>query len=68
MQLRSGKNDVLKQEYLNYLYWRGEVHQFRSGNEVFNGVITYVEENGRLTLLRDNKEASFDLKEITFVK
>ncbi len=68
LQLRSGNKDLLKQEYLNHLYWRGEVHQFRTHHEVFTGVITYVEENGRLTMLRDGKEVSFDLKEISFVK
>ncbi len=68
LQLRSSKNDLLKQEYLNHLYWRGEVHQFSTHHEVFTGVITYVEENGRLTLLCDDKEVSFDLKEISFVK
>ena len=70
LQLRSGKLDSIKQHYLNQLYWRGEVHQFlRSADgEIFSGVITYVEENGRLTILQDNKEVSFDLKEITFVK
>ena len=67
-QLRSGKTDFLKQEYLNHLYWRGEVHHFRTIHEAFTGVITYVEEDGRLTILRDDKEVSFDLKEITFVK
>lgn len=68
LQLRSGKTDLMKQEYLNHLYWRGEVHRFRSNDEEFNGVITYVEENGKLTMLRDGKEISFDMKEIGFVK
>jgi len=68
LKLRSGKNDVIKQDYLNHLYWRGQMRQFRSGEEFFKGVIIYVEENGRLTVLRDNKEVSFDLKEISFVK
>jgi BirA family biotin operon repressor/biotin-[acetyl-CoA-carboxylase] ligase len=68
LQLRSGKMDVLKQAYLNHLYWRGEMHRFRSNGAEFDGVIIYVEENGRLTMLCEEKEVSFDLKEISFVK
>ena len=66
--LRSGKNDLLKQQYLNHLYWIGERHLFRSKDEEFGGTITGVGENGVLNVLRDGNEISFDLKEITFVK
>ena len=66
--LRSGKKEWLKQEYLNHLYWIGEPHEFRAKDEQFIGVITGVDKNGRLTIMRDGKEISADLKEITFVK
>jgi len=68
LQLRSGNKELLKHEYLNHLYWLGEPHEFRSNEEQFIGVITGVEENGRLTLLRDGKEISTELKEISFVR
>lgn len=68
LQLRSGRKELLRQEYLNHLYWIGERRTFRSNDEQFNGMITGVGENGRLTILRDGKEISVDLKEISFVK
>ncbi len=68
LQLRSGKNDLLNQDYLNHLYWLGEEHEFRSTNENFMGIISGIGDNGRLNVLRDGKEISFDLKDITFVK
>jgi BirA family transcriptional regulator, biotin operon repressor / biotin---[acetyl-CoA-carboxylase] ligase len=67
LHLRSGKNDSLKQKYLNRLYWLGVRHQFRSEGKVFTGVITGVGENGSLNILHDGREISFDLKEISFV-
>ena len=68
LQLRSGKKELLKHEYLNHLYWIGERHEFRSKEEQFIGVITGIDENGRLTILREGNEISVDLKEISFVK
>ena len=68
LQLRSGKKELLKHEYLNHLYWKGESHEFRSKDKEFSGIITGVDDNGRLSILREGKEISVDLKEITFVK
>ena len=68
LQMRAGKYDLLKEKYLKHLYWLGEKHLFRSRGEEFSGVITGVEEHGKLNVLRDDKEISYDLKDITFVK
>ena len=68
LQLRSGKYDVLKENYLRHLYWLGEKHIFRSKGEAFSGFITGVEEYGKLNVMRDTKEISYDMKEIAFVK
>jgi BirA family biotin operon repressor/biotin-[acetyl-CoA-carboxylase] ligase len=68
LQLRTGKKELLKQEYLNHLYRIGERHMFRSKDEEFAGILTGVDENGRLTIFREGKEISVGLKEIAFVK
>ncbi len=68
LKLRSGKKELLKQEYLEHLYWNGEPHQFRLKDEEFNGVILGVEDNGRLIMLHKGEKISVGLKEIGFVK
>ena len=68
LQLRSGTYDLLKEKYLRHLYWLGENHVFSSRGENFSGCIAGIEENGKLIVMRENKEISYDLKDITFVK
>jgi BirA family biotin operon repressor/biotin-[acetyl-CoA-carboxylase] ligase len=65
LQLRSGKYEVLKHEYLQSLFGLGQLETFVSNNKQFEGIIKGVNENGQLLVLIDGAEALFNLKEIS---
>lgn len=64
LQLRATIN--LKEEYVNALYARGEKRSFKSGEEVFEGVITGIDNVGLLEVEVGNGKRYFDLKQIQF--
>jgi BirA family transcriptional regulator, biotin operon repressor / biotin---[acetyl-CoA-carboxylase] ligase len=66
LQLREGKLDLLKEAYLNALYLRNRSHTFYSGNAAFTGVITGIDEIGRLKVETDKVVKTFDIKEIRY--
>ncbi len=68
LQLKSGKLARLQSDYLQNLY-RFEIPSpfQRANGEVFQGKITGLEESGRLRVLIQGKEETFDLKEIRFL-
>ncbi len=68
LQLRQGKFDVLKHEYLLHLHWKGEQHFFETEQGVFSGVIVGVDEHGRLAVEVEGKLAFYDVKQIRFLK
>jgi len=68
LQLRAGKFEALKQEYLSKLYRFQETHFFKSHNEIIQGSIVDVLRNGRLQVeLSDGEFRDFDIKEIEFL-
>ena len=67
LQLKQGKVDALKQEYLDALYWKNENHQFRSGDSIFTGVINGVDENGKLQVRTGKDVRSFEVKELIYL-
>ncbi len=68
LQLKSGKIVPLQQSYLAALYRFGIASKFqRADGEIFTGSIVGITESGRLKILIQNEEESFDLKEIRFV-
>ena len=68
LQLRAGKFDTLKQEYLSKLYRFQEFHFFKFKNEIIHGSIVDVLRNGRLQIkLTDGSLRDFDIKEIEFM-
>jgi len=68
LQLRAGKFDTLKQEYLSKLYRFQEFHFFKFQNEIIHGSIVDVLRNGRLQIkLTDGSLRDFDIKEIEFM-
>jgi BirA family biotin operon repressor/biotin-[acetyl-CoA-carboxylase] ligase len=68
LQLKSGKIAALHEGYLAALYRIGTAAKFRrAGGEIFYGTITGTMESGRLRVLVQEEEATFDLKEISFV-
>lgn len=66
LQLRSGRYESLKDEYLQYLYRRNESHTFVSGGASFVGVIEDVDEVGRLLIRTTEGMRAFGVKEVGF--
>jgi BirA family biotin operon repressor/biotin-[acetyl-CoA-carboxylase] ligase len=67
-QLKKGKINKLRKEYLENLYWRDEIHVFQSEGTFFNGRIIDVENSGKLRMELDEGERLFDFKEVVFIK
>ncbi len=67
-QLRSGKLDVLRKDYLNSLYGIGELRKFNNGTVDWFGRIEGVNTQGKLLIQAADGIKSFDLKEIRFVE
>jgi BirA family transcriptional regulator, biotin operon repressor / biotin---[acetyl-CoA-carboxylase] ligase len=59
----------LGREYLDYLFWKGEPHQFQSNGNTFSGVIEGVDKSGRLRVRQDDSQLStFAAREIIYVR
>jgi BirA family transcriptional regulator, biotin operon repressor / biotin---[acetyl-CoA-carboxylase] ligase len=67
LELRSGKIDKLKYEYLQVLYRFQELHSFRVGQEEMQGRIVGVDEDGRLALELEGELRYFGFKEIAYI-
>ncbi|WP_423147632.1 biotin--[acetyl-CoA-carboxylase] ligase [Rubrolithibacter danxiaensis] len=67
LQLRSGKFDLLHQEYVEKLYRFGEDQLFRIEDKEISGKIMDVDEDGSLKIQFDNSIRKFGFKEIAFV-
>lgn len=67
LQLRSGKQKELKEEYLQNLLGIAEAQKFISNESQFSGVIKTVSDLGELVIETNGDEKSFSLKEISFV-
>jgi len=68
LKLKAGKTGLIRQEYLNIMYWLNQDHNFRSGAGEFNGAIKSVRDNGLLVVKNNNdKEMEFSFKEIEFL-
>lgn len=57
----------LKEEYVAVLYARGEKRNFKSGEEVFEGVITGIDTVGLLEVKVGSGKRYFDLKQVQLV-
>ncbi len=68
LQLREGRLDTLKKQYLSALYWLGEERQFTSAGATFNGTITGIDASGKLNVQTTAGLRAFDLKEIAYVR
>jgi len=65
--LEKGYLDELNEEYLQNLLNYKKPAKYRSGNDLFEGVICGVSEYGNLQVLVDKKMRVFDFKEIVFL-
>ncbi|WP_419700328.1 biotin--[acetyl-CoA-carboxylase] ligase [Mucilaginibacter sp. NFX135] len=67
LNLRAGKFLFVRNTYLSRLYWLNEVKPFRSNDQIFEGVIKNVKENGMLVVENNNGQQEFSLKQIEFL-
>jgi BirA family biotin operon repressor/biotin-[acetyl-CoA-carboxylase] ligase len=67
LRLKKGELKNLLFEYYESLYWRGELHTFKS-DEYFIGEIIGIDESGKLVVNTNNELKYFDLKEIQFIE
>lgn len=67
LNLRADKFLLVRNTYLARLYWLNEVKPFRSNDQVFEGVIKNVKENGMLVVENNNEQQEFSLKQIEFL-
>lgn len=58
---------LLKAHYLNQLYLKNTAHEFESAGVKFTGMITGVDEAGRLLILQTGQTIAYDLKEIRYL-
>jgi len=67
LNLRAGKFLFVRNTYLSRLYWLNQVKRFKSNDQVFDGVIKNVKENGVLVVENNNGQQEFSLKQIEFL-
>lgn len=67
LQLRAGKQNELKEEYLQSLLGMNQVQKFISNEKEFEGVIKTVSDLGELVIETNGVDRSFSLKEIRFI-
>jgi BirA family biotin operon repressor/biotin-[acetyl-CoA-carboxylase] ligase len=66
-QLKLGLNQELVSEYENRLYWKNEMHLFDNGS-LFYGMITGIDETGRLMIDSGGMKTAHQQKGIRFVE
>jgi BirA family transcriptional regulator, biotin operon repressor / biotin---[acetyl-CoA-carboxylase] ligase len=67
LQLKERPESLL-QDYLNVLYWYKETHIFKANGQNFQGMITGLDDIGRLGIVAESKLNYFNLKEVEFVE
>lgn len=67
LQLKAGAYQILKDDYLNVLYWLNKLHVFESNERQFEGKITGVDEFGRLLIETLNGTEVFEVKQVSYV-
>ena len=66
LQLRANHRTGLQTDYLSRLFRYHEEHWFSADNQRFRGIITGVDEAGRLQVLANGRVQEFGFKEIVF--
>ncbi|MFD2144160.1 biotin--[acetyl-CoA-carboxylase] ligase [Mucilaginibacter antarcticus] len=67
LSLKAGKLNLVRETYLNRLYWYNQQKRFRANGTEFEGTISGVKDNGLLVVSHNNTESTFNLKEIEFL-
>jgi BirA family biotin operon repressor/biotin-[acetyl-CoA-carboxylase] ligase len=68
LKLRANHFAELYQMYLGHLYKYNEKHIFKAGDDLFQGTIVGLDENGRLLILSDSGVRAFEFKEVEFLE
>jgi BirA family transcriptional regulator, biotin operon repressor / biotin---[acetyl-CoA-carboxylase] ligase len=68
LQLRSGKSNELKEDYLKKIFRLGEENVFTVNGQPLIGKIEGVDESGKLKINSSGQVAYFGLKEISFAR
>ena len=66
LQLREGKSAALKAEYLERLFRINQEYSFTRNTGPFTGMITGIDDIGRLRIAVDGADQSYDVQEIKF--
>jgi BirA family transcriptional regulator, biotin operon repressor / biotin---[acetyl-CoA-carboxylase] ligase len=67
LQLKSGKTESLRRDYLDNLFLMQIPSRFSDVRGVFRGTIKGIDEHGRLLVDKDGRNVAYDLKEIQFL-
>jgi BirA family biotin operon repressor/biotin-[acetyl-CoA-carboxylase] ligase len=67
LNLKAGKFLFVRNMYLTRLYWLNQVKRFRSNNQVFEGIVRNVKDEGLLVVENNNVQQEFSLKQIEFL-
>lgn len=68
IQLKKGKWNEIKAEYLHHLYLKDRIAKFSSDGKEFSGMITGINQEGKLEIsLQNGDQALFGMKEISFL-
>jgi len=67
LQLRQGKLAEQRSDYLARMYWRHEPHIFQSAGGSLHGIITGIDDAGKLVISADGQLHAFDVKEVAYV-
>ncbi|NOT77075.1 MAG: biotin--[acetyl-CoA-carboxylase] ligase [Cyclobacteriaceae bacterium] len=67
LDLRAGKSMILKERYINALYRFNENHHYESEGENFQGLISDIDEQGRLCIETQGRSRVFSFKEVKFL-
>jgi len=67
LMLKSGNKEILRTIYLDNLFWLNEKHTFMSFSK-FDGIISGIDQIGRLEVKTDKGLEKFNFKEIKFLE
>lgn len=65
--LKEKHHEKLKEEYLQNLYRLGKINRFRNQDMEFDGIISGIDEAGRLRIEVEGSERIFGVKQLTFL-
>ncbi len=68
IDLKNGKIDEIRKNYLKNMFWKDEIHVYQSEEGYFNGKILGVNQSGKLHVEMETGTRYFNFKELKFIK